>query len=232
MTLKNVLEEICAQEYALPANAPRHRFSLKHRRAIQKVFYPENLPKTEKRISIKRRAVLIAAVVVLAVITGAAASFYHYNGFAFHKGNDKFVGEYYIMLVENRENAPETIEKIIYDDNVPKDFTFDDTYTGVEKDKDKFVTNSYFSTERINKFGGKGALINIEQCSKWFFVDPITDDHTVTPVEVKGCKGFTIASEEGMNVVIWDSGDYIHVVNGMLSVEELLEIAENMTELT
>lgn len=230
MTLKDVLEEISAEEYALPANAPAHRFSRKHRRAIQKVFYPEKLPKTEKRISIKRRAVLIAAVVVLAVITGAAASFYHYNGFAFHKGYEKYVGKYYIMLAENRKNAPETIEKIIYDDNVPEEFTFEDTYTGVEKDKDKFVQNRYFSTERINKFGKKGAFFNIEQCSKWFFVDPITDDCTVTPVEVKGCKGFTIATEEALNVVIWDSGDYIHVVNGTLSVEELLEIAENMTE--
>lgn len=35
-----------------------------------------------------------------------------------------------------------------------------------------------------------------------------------------------------MNVVIWDSGDYIHIVHGMLTIEELLEIAENMIELT
>lgn len=232
MTLANILEEIAEQEYALPKAAPKHFFSFKHRRAMNKILYPNNLPKTEKKPAFKRRVVIIAAIALLAVVTGAAASFYHYNGFAFHKGYNKYVGKYYIMLAENRENAPETIEKIIYDDNVPEDFTFVDTYTGVEKDKDKFIQNRYFSRERINKFGKKGAFFNIEQCSKWFFVDPITDNCTVTSVEVKGCKGFAYASEEAMNVVIWDSGDYIHVVNGTLSVEELLEIAENMIELT
>ena len=230
MTLTCVLEELCVDDFVLPANAPRHRFSLKHRRAMNKILHPNNLSKAEKKPAFKRRIVIIAAVVLLAVVTGAAASFYHYNGFAFHKGNNKYVGEYYIMLAENRENVPEIIEKIIYDDNVPEDFTFEGTYTGVEKDKDKFVQNRYFSTERINKFGKKGAFFNIEQCTKWFYVNPITDDCTVAPVEVKGCKGFTIATEEALNVIIWDSGDYIHVVNGTMSVEELLEIAENMTE--
>lgn len=84
MTLKNVLEEICAEEYALPENAPRHRFSLKHRRAVNKIMYPDNLPKTEKRIPLKRRVVVIAAIALLAVVTGAA-SIMRYNGFRFTK---------------------------------------------------------------------------------------------------------------------------------------------------
>lgn len=134
MTLKNVLEEICAEEYALPASAPRHRFPLRHRRAMNKILYPDNLPKTEKRISLKRRMIVIAAIVVLAVITGAAASFYHYNGFTFHKHKSDF-GEAYIMLAENKENCPKTIEKLIYDDNMPKDFALVEAIYDKENEK-------------------------------------------------------------------------------------------------
>lgn len=229
MTLKDVLEEICAEEYALPANAPRHRFPLRHRRAMNKILYPDNLPKTEKRISLKRRMIVIAAIVVLAVVTGAAASFYHYNGFALYKLKNDFV-EGYIMLVENRDNCPQTIEKLIYDDNIPNDFTLRNTisYNG------EFIQNQYISKERDNIFWKKVAVVNIEQCTKRSFVNPITDNCIMTSVEVKCCKGFTMIPKDGkaMNVVIWDSGDYIHVVNGTLTLDELLEIAENMIELT
>ena len=231
MTLKNVLEEICAEEYALPANAPAHRFKRRHRRAVNAVLYPDGLPKTERKLSLKRRILVVAAVVVLAVVTGAAASFYHHNGFAFYKGKFKDL-TYYTMLVENRENAPKTIEKIIYNVDLPEDFTLYGTFTGEGTvDENRFVSNDYISRspERINKFGKQGALLIIEQHTKSFFVAPITDE-IVTPIEVKGCKGFTILSEDGMNGVIWDSGDYVHTVFSTLSIEDTLVIVENMTE--
>ena len=233
MTLKNVLEDICAEEYALPANAPAHRFKRRHRKTVNAALYPDGLPKTERRLPLKRRILLAAAVVALAVLTGAAASYYRHNGFMFVKNKHPDIGKYYVMLVENRENAPKTIERIIYDDNVPEDFTLDDTYMGEGTvDEGRFVTNYYYSrsAERINKFGGQGAFIGIEQCVKSFFVDPIMEDYIVTSVEVKGCKGYAISAEEAMDVVVWDSGDYIHVINGLLTVDELLEIAENMIE--
>ncbi|MCH5207866.1 MAG: DUF4367 domain-containing protein [Oscillospiraceae bacterium] len=233
MTLKNVLEDICAEEYALPANAPAHRFSRRHRRAVNAVLYPDGLTKTERKLPLKRRVLVAAVIATLAVVTGAAAAaavIYHYNGFDFIKENDKYFGEYYIMLVKNIESAPKTIEKIIYEDNVPEDFTLWNTSVGEGVDEGRFFVNYYISTERVNKFGEKGALIGIHQCTKNFFVDPIMEEYIVTPVEIKGCKGYAISAEEAMDVVVWDSGDYIHVVNGLLSVEELLEIAENMVE--
>lgn len=230
MTLKNVLEDICAEEYALPANAPAHRFKRRHRKAVNAALFPDGLPKSERRLPLKRRILLAAAVVALAVLTGAAASYYRHNGFMFVKNKHPDIGKYYVMLVENRENAPKTIERIIYDDNVPEDFILDNTFTPEGVDEGRFITNYYHSTERVNKFGGQGAFIGIEQCVKTFFVDPIMEEYTVTPVEVKGCKGYAISAEEAMDVIVWDSGDYIHVINGTLSVDELLEIAENMIE--
>ena len=231
MTLKNVLEEICAEEYALPANVPAHRFTRRYRRAVNAVLYPNGLPKSERKLPMKRRVLVIAVIAVLAVVTGAAASIYRHNGFAFHKGETGGI-KYYTMLVENRENAPKTIEKMIYNDNIPEDFMLDGIYTPEGTvDEGRFVSAQYISRsqERINKFGGHGALLVIEQHTKSFFVAPITDE-IVTPIEVKGCKGFTILSEDNLNGVIWDSGDYIHTVYSSLSIEDTLMIVENMTE--
>ena len=166
----------------------------------------------------------------MAMVTGAAASFYRYNGFEFHKSRIKGVGKYYTMLVEGRENAPKTIEKIIYDDNVPEDFMLMEIFTADSVDEGRYIVNRYRSTERVNKFGYKGVGMDIEQCVKSFFVDPIMEGDDVAPVEVRGCKGYTITTETMMNVLVWDSGDYIHYINGTLSVEELLDIAENMIE--
>ena len=230
MTLKNVLEDICAEEYALPANAPAHRFKRRHRKAVNAALFPDGLPKSERRLPLKRRILLAAAVVALAVLTGAAASYYRHNGFMFVKNKDKYVGKYYVMLVENRENAPKTIEKIIYDDNVPEDFTPWELSSGESDNEGRFIINYYYSTERINKFGRQGTLLGIQQCVKTFFVNPIMEEYNVVPVEVKGCKGYAISTEKAMDVVVWDSGDYLHVINGTLSVDELREIAENMIE--
>ena len=229
MTLKNVLEEICAEEYALPANAPAHRFKRRHRRAVNAVLYPDGLPKTERRLKLKRRILVAAVIVVLAVFTGAAAGLYHYNGFLLHKtkvGDIKF----YAMVVENKENAPKTIEKIIYDDNMPEDFTFKRTVTVDEEGyENTFFYNDYVSYDRINKSGGQGVLVTIWQFTKTAYVNAVREEDIVAPVEVRGCKGITITTDDFVTVV-WDSGDYIHVVDGMMSFEEIIEIVENMIE--
>ena len=234
MTLKNVLEEICAEEYALPANAPAHRFKRRHRRAVNAVLYPDGLPKTERKLKLKRRILVASVIVVLAVVTGAAAGYYHYNGFGLHKtkvGDFKF----YEMFLENKnkENSPKTIEKIIYDDNMPEDFTFKRTVTIDEEGyEDIFIYNEYVAYDRINKWGGQGVLVNIWQYTKPAFVSAINEKDIVAPIEVKGCKGITITADDdyGTNSILWDSGDYIHIVDGLMSVEELIEIVENMIE--
>ena len=230
MTLKNVLEEICAEEYALPANAPAHRFKRRHRLAMNAVLYPDGLPKTERKLPLRRRLLVIAVVAVLAVVTGASASIYHYNGFEFRRKKEKYTGSFYSLLVENAENAPKTIEKIIYDDNVPEDFAFDATYTDNEC---TFVHNAYVARDRININGDKGVGLDIMQYTKSTIDFFILEEQNVTPVEVKGCNGFIIVTADerrGHTSVIWDSGDYIHVVFAKLPAEEVLEIVENMIE--
>ena len=217
-----------------PANAPAHRFKHRHRRAVNAVLYPDGLPKSERKLSLKRKILVAAAIVVLAVVTGSAAGYYHYNGFGLHKtkvGDLKF----YEMFVENKykENAPKTIEKIIYDDNMPEDFIYYGTSIVEEgPDKNRDIYSTYVSHDRINKWGGQGVVVNIWQYTKTACVGAIMEKDIVAPIEVKGCKGITITVDDDyeLNGVVWDSGDYIHGVYGLMSVEELLEIVENMIE--
>lgn len=233
MTLKDVLEEICAEEYALPENAPRHRFTLKHRRAMRGILYHDNLPKT--RIPLKRRAVIIALVVVLAVITGAA-SIIRYGGFRFVK--DRIEGyDYFMMFAENAENCPKTIEKICYNENMPEKYKVLDELC---HDYDDSVIKFYYDSETAVGSNGGHPYVRVRQETKSSFENPVQPEQDkVSSIEIKGYNGIwvkhSIDLDEGefiFNTVIWDCGEYIHIVDGTVSKEELLAVIDGMTELT
>lgn len=229
MTLRNVLEEICEQEYALPANAPRHRFSFKHRRAMSKILYPDNLPKAEKKPAFKRRAVIIAAIALLAVVTGAASIVRH-GGFRFSRAS--FEGQtYYEMFAENADKAPQAIEKICYNINVPDRYKFLD---GLSHELEDNVVMSYYDSETIYKEDSH-PLVRVVQMTKKSFAATVTPEtDTVEAIEIKGFKGYSYTHKvEGFeyNSVLWDCGDYIHLVDGTVSMEEILSIVDGMTEI-
>lgn len=225
MTLMNVLEEICAEEYALPANAPRHRFSRKHRRAVNAVLYLNGLPKTERKLKLKRRVLVASAIVVLAVMTGAACII-RYGGFQFSKGRiDGY--DYFVMLTENAANAPKTIEKICYEYNVPEKYQRSDSLCHVSED------------DAYEVYVDKNGFFFVWQITKSTFVNVIQPDQDeCTPIEVKGYNGLlvvtTIDYDNGdkfiENGVLWDCGEYIHMVSGTVSMEEIMSIVDGMTE--
>lgn len=228
MTLANILEEIAEQEYALPKAAPKHFFSLKHRCAMDKILYPDNLPKTEKKPALKRRAVIIAAVALLAVVTGAA-SIIRYGGFWFSRAS--FEGEtYYEMFAENADKAPQTIEKICYNINVPDRYKFLD---GLSHEREGNVVMSYYDSETIYKEDSH-PLVRVVQMTKKSFIATVTPEtDTVEAIEIKGFKGYSYTHKvEGFeyNSVLWDCGDYIHLVDGTVSMEEILSFVDGMTE--
>lgn len=229
MTLKNVLEEICAEEYALPEKAPRHRFSAKHRRVVNDILYSE---KAKRRMSVKRRVLVIAAAAaVLAVITGAVSIIRH-DGFWFKK--DHIAGyDYFIMHAENDKNAPKTIEKHCHVVNLPERYKPLDELCHEYEDRS---TIFYYDTETM-----KGYLV-AHQITKESFENPIMlDCDEYAPIEINGCNGFSVVHTAELtdggtlvnNQIIWDCGEYIHYLSGgTLPLEEIIAIAEGMTELT
>lgn len=233
MTLSNVLEEICAQEYVLPENAPRHRFSRKHRRAVNAILYPDNLPKAEKKPALRRRVVIIAAIVLLAVVTGAASIIRH-GGFVFTK--ERSEGQNYLMMfAENADQAPQTIEKICYECNAPEKFQRNDRLSHIEETE---VLEIYTDTSAVVPENHAKPTVHIMQITKQAFKDMIEPEQEYTPVQIKGHNGFTVVSTldraDGThyvyNTVIWDCGEYIHHVGGTISMEDMMTLIDGMTE--
>lgn len=230
MTLTNVLEVICAEEYALPENAPRYRFSFKHRRAMNKILYPDNLPKTEKKPALKRRAVIIAAIALLAVVTGAASIIRH-GGFRFTRAS--IGGQiYYGMFAENASQAPQTIEKVCYECNAPEKYQRIDRMCHSDEME---VQEMYVDASAVVPENRGKPAVRVLQCTKKSFfatVQPEIDD--VKEVKVKGFKGFSYEHiEDGFifNSVLWDCGDYIHVVVGTVPLKEIWSFVDGMTEI-
>lgn len=233
MTLNDVLEEICAEEYALPANAPHHRFKRAHRRAVNAILYPNGLSKTEKKLPLKRRVLVVIAIVVLAVVTGAA-SIIRCGGFGFTK--NRFNGyDYLLMFAENAENAPKTIEKLCYDCKIPEKYRRIDK---MSRDTDRESIQMYVDHSAVVPENHGSPIVMVQQITKSSFVNPIQREETLEPIEVKGFKGVSSSTsmdlDDGtefiLNAVILDCGDYIHMVNGTVSMEEIMSIIDGMTE--
>lgn len=230
MTLANILEEIAEQEYALPKAAPKHFFSFKHRRAMNKILNPDNLPKAEKKPAFKRRAVIIAAIALLAVVTGAASIIRH-SGFWFRRSS--FEGEtYYGMYAENANKAPQTIEKICYECNAPEKYERLDSACHVDENE---AHEMYVDVNAVvPENHGKPAVRVVQSTKKAFFASVQPETDVVKEVDVKGFNGFSYShNEDGfiMNSVVWDCGEYIHVVEGTVSMEEIWSFVDGMTEI-
>lgn len=185
---------------------------------------------TKNKLISKPLIVVIAIIIGLLVIMGATSIIeFRYDGFLFSKKQEI---NYYVMLSENAENAPDTIEKICYNNNVPAKYKeFGEGYP----EPDKAVWQRYYDSEAdVPTY-----LTIIQGTKKTLHERIIANEDICSPVEIKGYKGYTITHIDDIsdgkklviNEVIWDCGDYIHAVVGAnMSMEELMSIIDGMTE--
>ncbi len=228
--LYEVLENYCAEEYALPKNAPRHLFSRTHRRAMNTLFYVDDVPKAAGKMPLKRRVLIIAAIAVLAIMGAAAVVVSH--GFRFDKNP---VEDEYLMMTQNAAAAPKTIEHECYDPTAPEGWKMlpDSFDTLVERGK--LVAHGYVALEDRPGMEKK-PIFTTEQFTKNCFEQAIDEesDADVKHITVKNCNGFAftrnVDEPNSINVVIWDCGDYIHRVSGTVPMKELLTICEGMKD--
>ena len=230
MTLKNILEEICAEEYALPANAPAHRFKRRHRRAVNAVLYPDGLPKTERKLKLKHRILVAAAVVVLAVVTGCATAI-RYGGFEFGKervGSQTFI----TVMADGRYKAPKTIEKICYDVHLPEKYRLigEQTY-----DDEAWYETIYMDDEFTFSDGSHPWFIVRQLTKSTSFVGIDIEDCEINLIKIKGYDGYTVVqhtegTEKCINSVTWNCEDYTHIIIGTAPLNDIIDVAENMTE--
>ena len=110
---RSILGEALERDLAEYDNVPEHKFSLRHRLAMKRIFAAANSApnvvatrRTAQKRSLKRTLLIAAVLVFLAVIVGAVVVLMSVNfrGTVYH--------DYTQMFSSNIEGGPKTIERI------------------------------------------------------------------------------------------------------------------------
>ncbi len=226
--LDEVLTEYYEEEFLEYPDVPEHKISLKHRRAMKKIFKlyeknteclrPEPSPKpvsTHKVRLTPRNAFILAMIIFLGVLTGCTAVYFVSQDF---RGD--IYSEYTKIFPINTENCPTVIEEKYYLSELPEGFAIFKT------------TSSPFHETTIYKNNSTGQTISFYQDVKPGY-NPVhlnTEKYSLEEVEINGYNGLSIDfSDEKLthSLVLWDNGDYILKLWAELPKNELINLAKS-----
>lgn len=215
VTLKQILEEMCPAEADEFANidVPRHRFSVRHRRAMKKILSVNQPERRGLRYLPMYKRIVIAAVLIFLALFTVAAGAAAINGFIHKKrrGNTQ-------LSAANAGGCPVTIVHEYYLPEIP------DGYKLHEYDETSwFVCTIYKNSEN------RTLVFNQD-------VKEIYDQHfdneraSFEKVGVNGHLGLyldfgTEPDENGL--LVWDNNDYIFEISGNFTKSELINLAES-----
>lgn len=217
-TLGNVIDEVLRRDF-MPFERPReHKFSLRHRRRMKKLFSADadtGFEKTTARIPVRKRLLTVLVLVLLMAIAGlsAAASF-----------GGSFFGAFGFM-----KNATGTTAVVSLDQSNKHDF-ISDIYKLGAPPKGYIYSEYCGSTDRTFTYyrNGTGDILLMCQFVKEEFCNEYNSNFSeLTETSVCGMSGYYSTVEEYTDLV-WDNGEYIFELNGKLPVEELVKAAESL----
>lgn len=220
--LKSILEESARLEWDKYENVPEHKFSLKHRLAMKRIFklYEKNTRAIHsaaqpKRFRLTRKAALTAIVIVfLAAIAGCSAA--HFISQSFRGDVHK---EFTRIFPINTENCPTTIEEKYYLSELPEGFEV------LETDSTPYYEYALF------KSTSTGQTFSFKQIVKSDFgtTHLNTEHRKIEEVCINGHVGLGIDfsdSNRTHSLLLWDNGDYIIEIHADLDKKTLLNLAE------
>lgn len=221
--LKSILEESARLEWDKYENVPEHKFSLKHRLTMKRIFklYEKNTraihsAAQSKRFRLTRKAALTAIVIVfLAAIAGCSAAHFISQSFRGEVHSD-----YTRIFPIDTENCPETIEEKYYLSEIPERFVLLETDTTLFSVYTCYIDYSTRET------------ITFQQYIKTDFGTHHlnTEHHQIEEIDVNGQVGLCIDfsdSEQTCSLLMWDNGDYILELSGDLSKDILIKLAKS-----
>ena len=215
-TLENVLDEVLRRDF-MPFDKPcKHRFSLRHRRGMKKLFSANTgFEKVNARIPIRKRLLVALVLVLLMALAGisAAANF-----------GGSFIGQFSFM-----PNAAGVTSVVSLDAQNENNF-ISDIYK-LNALPEGYVYNEYCgSLDRTFTYYRNGAgdlLIMMQFVKKEFRPEYDSLFSGFMETSVGGMSGYYSIWEEFTDLV-WDNGEYIFELNGKLPVEELIKAAESL----
>lgn len=205
ITISDILKEMCAdraREFKA-IKCKRHFFSLRHRRAMNKIFYPKpaGFAASMKKIPIRRRIVVLLIVVFIAMI-GVTAGADIFNGLNTETHKDGI----HIVTADWKDSLQE-IKYVYHLPEVPEGFVFNDQGGGVG---DIIYYENYMLGHQ---------LLILMQTIKSNFHQALDDGIVPEEVDLNGKRAFYYESK-AMGTIFWDNGDYILMVAGTLPKED------------
>lgn len=220
-TLKNILEEMCAERAQAfeQLECKRHFFSPRHRRAMNRLLYPKPRGAAGfKNIPIHRR-VIVALIVIFIAVLGISAGAELLIGLTTEIDADGVN-----IVTDDWKNSVKEITYLYHLTNVPEEFVFNDQDGGVG---DIIYYENYMSGNQ---------LLVLMQTVKSNFHQLLDDGIVPEELYINGNRAFYYESEY-MGTIFWDSGDYILMIagtlpkkddpSGVFTKEDLIELAKS-----
>lgn len=230
--LKTALDELYNEESAKFLIGDHVEFSPEFEQKMGKL-----LPKKKPRISIRKHAFKIvmiaaatAALLGISLTAGAAVT----RGFTVKEGFDKFWKLPTIKFTAPADdNSPKTLEKLYTPTVFPEGKNY--AYTS-SVNNENTVFGATYATTRDELFElpfWRDRDIWFKQYTREAFAATFETPGYVdiSETKVNGCPAYLITEEHYFgydNTVIWDSGEYIFKLQGNLSVDELIRVAESV----
>ena len=226
---KEILGEFVKRNYAEFDNAPEHKFSLKHRLAIKRIFsrYERNVHKLHKnkktdtpltniykpRTNLKQRLIIVTVIVILMTLLVGWVVVFVSGNFSGTVYSDKTH-----FTITDPEGSPQTIEYKYVLVSVPAGFEMTKT------DLSPIHSHTLYVNKQTNQ------SITLRQWVKSDFERNYnTENHMIEDVIINGCHGFCIDfSDDKYNhsLLVWDNGDYIIEILGDLSKEDIMNLSK------
>ena len=222
--LKSILEESARLEWDKYENVPEHKFSLKHRLEMKRIFklYEKNTREIHsaavskpKRFRLTRKTALTAIVLVfLAALAGCTAA--HFISQSFRGDVHK---EFTRIFPKNTENCPTTIEEKYYLPEVPEGFEVLETDSTPYDVYTSYINSSTDDTITLRQFvktDFSPIHFNTEKCD---FQEVDINGHCALLLDYSSIG-------EKFSGVVWDNGDYVIELCGNLPKNQIIDLAK------
>lgn len=191
---------------SLPADAPPHEFSPAFQEAMRPLLQPEITPVPQKRRRLTKKTIkiLVAAAVLLAL--AIATTVIARTGA--QKAEIKQLSDHAEYEIVNPGEAEDV-----------KDMTVGYVPDGFEKTKD-------YGYIYIYENGDQSFSVEKYQLNSTVYFD--TETYESKPIEINGADGEYIQSLNEMKGIVFNDSEYIFMISGNISKEELVKIAQNV----
>ena len=209
--LSEVFDDVYRQEFSEFDDTPSHFFSLKHRKAVKGIFYPQAVTYKVKRGTPIKRRLLIALLVILLSAIGVAAGAAVSRSFSFKEN-----GEFTVMTPVIDQNAPVMIDDYYYLPQIPRGFEL--------YDQERSLTSSSFyykdSSERFFFFS--------QSVKENFNVYYNSEDWITKEINISERPAVYFTEDGIAGTIVWDNEDCILEIGGDLPKDELVALAKSI----